>query len=230
MQLDISAFYYFEYRRGFFIVNVPIVFDLIDSLTPLLVKGINKSVRRIIKSIVLIGLALVITIFLISGIAFWREGLTLDQILQAVDLPWLKTAAIPGRLTLGEYAGQFPLTNLAGLETNDQTPSLADVYGTLVKIDQNKSLAVVIPRTPDYIYIVPESGEKADQGRIVILLDRDTKIIDPFAEKTRNYQEMVSSRDGHLGRFIGSYVHIAVGSDTEGKLVAKEMAIAGVSR
>lgn len=205
---------------------------MIGGLTPLLVKGINKSVRRIIKSIVLTGLALVITIFLIVGVSSWREGLTLEQILQAVNLPWLKTIATPSRLTLGEYVKQSPLQNLAGVEPDDQDPSLTDVYGTLVKIDKNKSLAVVIPQTPDYVYIIRESGpeEKEDQDKIVILLDRDTKIIDPYAEKTRNYPEMVSSRDGNLGRFIGSYVHIAAATDTEGKLVAKEMAIAGVSR
>lgn len=187
---------------------------------------------KIFKEVPPLVVAVGITIFLffIIGIALQREGLTLDQILQAVNLPWLKIAATPDRLTLREYAGQFPLTNLAGVEFNSQDPSLADVYGTLVKIDKNKSLAVVIPQTPDYIYVVPGPGEKADQSRIVILFDRDTKVIDPFAGKTRNYPEMISSRDGHLNRFIGSYVHIAAASDAEGKLIAKEMAVAGVSR
>lgn len=189
----------------------------------------SRIFRGVSPLVAVVGITIFIIIGII-GIASQWEGLTLEQILQAVNLPWLKITATPNRLTLGEYAGQFPLTNLAGVESNDQDKSLADVYGTLVNIDQNKSLAVVIPQTPDYIYVVPESGEKADQGRVVILLDRDTRIIDPFAEKTRNYPEMVSSRDGHLGRFIGSYVHIAVATDAEGKLVAKEMAIAGVSR
>lgn len=176
------------------------------------------------------AVGITIFLFFIIGITSLRKGLTLDQILQAVNLPWLKTAVTPSRLTLVEYAGQFPLTNLAGVESNDQDPSLADVYGTLVNIDKNKSLAVVIPQTPDYIYVVPGPGEKADQDRVVILLTSNTKIIDPFAEKTRNYPEMVSSLDGHLDRFIGSYVHIAAASDAEGKLLAKEVAIAGVSR
>lgn len=179
---------------------------------------------------VLLVVTIGITIILIVEVALWKEGLTIEQILQVVNLPWLKTAVTPSRLTLVEYAGQFPLTNLAGVESNDQDKSLADVYGTLVKIDKNKSLAVVIPRTPDYIYVVPGPGEKADRDRVVILLTSDTKIIDPFAEKTRNYPEMASSLDGHLDRFIGSYVHIAAASDAEGKLLAKEVAIAGVSR
>lgn len=185
--------------------------------------------RTIAKSITLIGLAMGVTVVLIAGVAFWREKLTLDQILQAINLPWLKTAATPSRLTLREYAEQSPLQNLAGVESDDQDSSRANVYGTLVKIDKNKSLAVVSPQTPDYIEVGP-GPEKESPDRIVILLAPDTKIIDPFAEKTRNYPEMVSSRDGNLGRFIGSYVHIAAATDTEGKLVAKEMAIAGVSR
>ena len=184
---------------------------------------------RITKSIVLISLALGITIFLTVGTAFWREGLTLEQILKATGLSWLKTADTPSQLTLWEYVDQFPLTNLAGVESNDQDSSLADVYGTLVNVDKNKSLAVVSPQVPDYIG-KDLKPEKEVEGSIVILFNPDTKIIDPIAGKTRNYQEVVSSQDGHLNRFIGSYVHIAVASDSEGKLVAKEMAIAVVSR
>lgn len=184
---------------------------------------------RIIKSFILIGLGLGITAILIIGTAFWREGLTLEQILQAVNLSWLKTAETPSRLTLGEYVGQFPLTNLAGVESNDQDPSLADVYGTLVNIDKNKSLAVVSPQVPDYLSKDLNLGKEVE-GSLVILFDSDTKIIDPIAGRTRKFQEAVSSRDGHLDRFIGFYVHIAVASDTEGKPVAKEMAIAEVSR
>lgn len=184
---------------------------------------------RIFRGVSPLAAAVGITIFIIIGIASQWEGLTLEQILQAVNLPWLKTTVTPNRLTLREYAGEFPLVNLAGVESNDQNSSLADIYGTLVKIDKNKSMAVVNPQTPDYIEAGP-GPEKESQDRIVILFAPDTKIIDPFVEKTRNYPEMVSSRDGNLGRFIGSYVHIAVTTDTEGKLVAKEMAIAGVSR
>ena len=203
----------------------------IGSLTPLLIKGISKSVGRIIKSIGLIGLALGITIFLTVGVAFRREGLTLEQVLKAMGLSWLNTVATPSRLTLWEYTGQFPLTNLAGVESNHQDSSLADVYGTLVNIDQNKSLAVVSPQVPDYIGkdLKSEKGKEIE-GSIVILFDSDSKIIDPIAGKTRGYPEVVSSQDGHLNRFIGSYVHIAVASDTEGKLIAKEMGIAVVSR
>ena len=140
--------------------------------------------KQIIKSIILIGLGLGITTILIVVTAVRQEGLTLEQILQAVNLPWLKIATTPSRLTLREYVGEFPLTDLAGIESNDQDPSLADVYGTLVNLDQNKSLAVVSPQVPDYISkdLKDLKTEKEVGGSIVILFNSDTKIIDTIAK------------------------------------------------
>ena len=176
----------------------------IGSLTPLLIKGISKSVGRIIKSIGLIGLALGITIFLTVGVAFRREGLTLEQVLKAMGLSWLNTVATPSRLTLWEYTGQFPLTNLAGVESNHQDSSLADVYGTLVNIDQNKSLAVVSPQVPDYIGkdLKSEKGKEIEGSIGVELLKKIQKNEFMGKKEVKKIEEVISKKLNNIKKII----------------------------
>lgn len=55
-------------------------------LTSFGTKDINRCVRQIIKSAGLLGLALSITIILITATAVWREEMTVGQILKTVGL------------------------------------------------------------------------------------------------------------------------------------------------
>lgn len=99
-------------------------------MTLLGTKDINKSVRQVIKSMVLVGLALAITAILITVTAVWREGLTVGQLLKTTGLSeW--------------WSGEPEADKVQPIVSHLEDPFLAQKIVTIKSFD-DKSVVLVL--------------------------------------------------------------------------------------